>query len=102
MAFRGSETSQLNWWPLHCTYSGMFYYSVIMFNSLFSPDSFPRKRERSKYSSQGEDSVERSDGDRLTLQVPTQRRESFLYKSDSEFELASKCVTSRHHSFSEG
>ncbi|CAH3174151.1 unnamed protein product [Porites evermanni] len=64
--------------------------------------SFPRKRERSKYSSQGEDSVERSDGDRLTLQVPTQRRESFLYKSDSEFELASKCVTSRHHSFSEG
>ncbi|XP_067028272.1 3',5'-cyclic-AMP phosphodiesterase 4C-like isoform X2 [Acropora muricata] len=64
--------------------------------------SFPRKRERSKYSSQGEDSVERSDGDRITLQVPTQRRESFLYKSDSEFELASKCVTSRHHSFSEG
>ncbi|EDO46133.1 predicted protein, partial [Nematostella vectensis] len=31
-----------------------------------------------------------------------QRRESFLYKSDSEFELAPKCVTSRHHSFSEG
>lgn len=64
--------------------------------------SFPRNRERPKYSSQGEDSVERSEGDRLTLQVPTQRRESFLYKSDSEFELASKCVTSRHHSFSEG
>ena len=63
--------------------------------------SFPRKRERTKYSSQGEDSVERSDGDRLTLPVPT-RRGSFLYKSDSEFELASKCVTSRHHSFSEG
>ncbi|XP_020606542.1 cAMP-specific 3',5'-cyclic phosphodiesterase 4C-like isoform X1 [Orbicella faveolata] len=65
-------------------------------------ESFPRKRERTKFSSQGEDSVERSDGDRLTLPVPTQRRESFLYKSDSEFELASKCVTSRHHSFSEG
>lgn len=64
-------------------------------------DSFPRKRERTKYSSQGEDSVERSDGDKLTLPVPT-RRGSFLYKSDSEFELASKCVTSRHHSFSEG
>ena len=103
MAFRGSETSQLNWWPPHCTYSGMCYYSVIYSQFLcFSPGSFPRKRERSKYSSQGEDSVERSDGDRLTLQVPTQRRESFLYKSDSEFELASKCVTSRHHSFSEG
>ena len=102
MAFHGSETSQLNWWPPHFTYSGMCYYSVIYSQFSVFPGSFPRKRERSKYSSQGEDSVERSDGDRLTLQVPTQRRESFLYKSDSEFELASKCVTSRHHSFSEG
>ena len=102
MTFHGSETSQLSWWPLHCTYSGVRYYSVVYCILCFPPGSFPRKRERSKYSSQGEDSVERSDGDRLTLQVPTQRRESFLYKSDSEFELASKCVTSRHHSFSEG
>ena len=77
-------------------------WDVKVYSGIPLLDSFPRKRERSKYSSQGEDSVERSDGDRITLQVPTQRRESFLYKSDSEFELASKCVTSRHHSFSEG
>lgn len=88
----------------HFSYNYTKIFFVNSFNShgLFLCDSFPRKRERTKFSSQGEDSVERSDGDRLTLPVPTQRRESFLYKSDSEFELASKCVTSRHHSFSEG
>ncbi|XP_032218753.2 cAMP-specific 3',5'-cyclic phosphodiesterase 4C isoform X3 [Nematostella vectensis] len=67
--------------------------------------SFPRKRDRGtgKYSSpSGDDSSDKPDVDRLVLPVPPQRRESFLYKSDSEFELAPKCVTSRHHSFSEG
>ncbi|KXJ18091.1 cAMP-specific 3',5'-cyclic phosphodiesterase 4D [Exaiptasia diaphana] len=71
-------------------------------NRRTSTTCFPRKRE-SKYSSRsGEDSTDKQDTDKLAIPVPPQRRESFLYKSDSEFELASKCVTSRHHSFSEG
>ena len=41
MAFCGSETSQLNWWPPHCTYSGMCYYSVIYSQfSVFPPAAF--------------------------------------------------------------
>lgn len=69
---------------------------------VFFIHSFPRKRERSKYSPSGEESSDKPEPDKLAIPVPPQRRESFLYKSDSEFELASKCVTSRHHSFSEG
>ena len=40
MTFHGSETSQLSWWPLHCTYSGMCYYNVVYCILCFPPAAF--------------------------------------------------------------
>ena len=40
MTFHGSETSQLSWWPLHCTYSSMRYYNVVYCILCFPPAAF--------------------------------------------------------------
>ena len=40
MTFHGSETSQLSWWPLHCTYGGIHYYSVVYCILCFPPAAF--------------------------------------------------------------
>ena len=74
----------------------------LIFCSSFSGKC--EKRERKDVQSLRESSSDRTEVEKLTVpsSIPQQRRESFLYKSDSEGEVSPRCLSPRHHSFSEG
>ena len=98
--------SKCNKWKCTMWLLLVFIYSYKMSNSF---SSFPTKQEnRSTYNlTQREESSEKStevEPRHQGLFPPPARRGSFLYKSDSEFELnAPRSIpSSRHHSFSEG
>ena len=76
----------------------------MIFLVFFSFATKHDKQSRKALKNSRESSSDRTDGEKLT--VPSgfsqQRRESFIYKSDSEGEVSPRCMSPRHASFSEG
>ena len=74
------------------------------FNFFLSFATKHEKQNRKSLKNSRESSSDRTECEKLT--VPSghsqQRRESFIYKSDSEGEVSPRCMSPRHASFSEG
>lgn len=95
-------------WPIWLLYSVTLSWKIIwtMTILLYLFNSFATKHDRQNrkaLKNSQESSSERTEGEKLTVPCHSQqRRESFLYKSDSEGEVSPRCMSPRHASFSEG
>lgn len=73
---------------------------LYLFNSFATKHD---RQNRKALKSSQESSSERTECEKLTVPCHSQqRRESFLYKSDSEGEVSPRCMSPRNASFSEG